>query len=66
LSNGASARSINLNFGDESETTIISPAEIKEITEKADAWYTIDGVRLNGQPTTKGLYIHNGHKVVIK
>ena len=30
------------------------------------AWYTLDGKRLNGVPTTKGLYINNGKKVVIK
>ena len=29
-----------------------------------DAWYTLDGRRLTGQPTAKGLYIHNGQKVV--
>ena len=29
------------------------------------AWYTINGQRID-QPTTKGLYIHNGRKVVIK
>ena len=29
------------------------------------AWYTINGVRVD-QPTKKGLYIHNGKKIVIK
>ena len=28
------------------------------------AWYTLDGMKLNGQPTKSGLYIHNGRKVV--
>ena len=27
-------------------------------------WYTIDGVKLNGEPTQKGIYIKNGKKVV--
>ena len=31
-----------------------------------DKWYAIDGRRLIGKPTKKGLYIKNGHKVVIK
>lgn len=31
-----------------------------------NAWYTIQGVRLAKQPTTVGVYIHNGKKVVIK
>ena len=29
-------------------------------------WYSLDGRRLNGKPTAKGLYIHNGKKVIIK
>ncbi|MBO4397720.1 MAG: hypothetical protein J5805_04200, partial [Bacteroidaceae bacterium] len=31
-----------------------------------DEWYTLDGVKLNEKPTMKGLYINNGHKVVIE
>ena len=30
------------------------------------AWYTINGMKLDKQPTTKGLYIHEGRKTVIK
>jgi hypothetical protein len=28
-------------------------------------WYTLDGVKLSGKPSTKGIYINNGRKVVI-
>ena len=31
-----------------------------------DGWYTIDGRKLQGKPTQKGVYIMNGRKVVIK
>jgi hypothetical protein len=31
-----------------------------------DAWYTLDGRKLNGKPNAKGLFIHDGKKVVIK
>ena len=31
-----------------------------------DAWYTLDGRQLSAQPTKKGLYIHRGHKVVVR
>ncbi len=31
-----------------------------------ETWYSIDGRRLSGKPTRKGLYIRNGQKVVIK
>jgi alpha-amylase len=29
-------------------------------------WHTLDGRRIEGQPTQKGVYIVNGRKVVIK
>ena len=32
----------------------------------SDVWYTINGVKLDGKPTAKGLYIVNGKKIVIK
>lgn len=31
-----------------------------------EGWYTLDGVRLDGKPSTKGIYINNGKKVAIK
>lgn len=32
----------------------------------ADQWYTIDGRKLSGQPTTKGIFIKNGKKYINK
>ncbi len=47
-----------------------TPVGIKAVTEvrspMSDAWYIIDGRRLSGKPTQKGLYIVNGRKVVVK
>ena len=37
-----------------------------EVTFDGDDWYTLDGRKLQQKPTTKGMYIHNGRKVVIK
>jgi hypothetical protein len=31
-----------------------------------DGWYTLNGVKLQGAPTEKGIYINNGKKIVIK
>ena len=31
-----------------------------------DAWYTLDGRRIEGQPSMKGVYINNGKKVIVK
>ena len=33
---------------------------------EAGAWYTLDGRRLSGKPTAKGVYVVNGRKVVVK
>ena len=45
---------------------VVSPATDADGDVRAPRWYTLDGVRLNGKPTKKGLYIHGGKKVVIK
>ena len=31
-----------------------------------DEWYSLDGTKLSGEPTKKGVYIHKGNKVAIK
>ena len=50
---------------DEGETTKIG--EVIEVNNVNDnAWYTLDGRKLNGQPTSKGLYIVNGKKMIVK
>lgn len=33
---------------------------------ESDVWYSIDGRRLSGKPTQKGVYIMNGKKTIIK
>ena len=35
-----------------------------QMTNDKGHWYTLDGRRLDSVPTAKGLYIHNGQKVV--
>ena len=68
LASGANARRFVLNFGDGDETTGIISIDNGQliIDNSMDAWYTLDGRRLTGKPTAKGLYINNGRKVVIK
>ena len=34
--------------------------------ETTGDWYTIQGMRLNGQPKQRGIYIHNGKTVVVR
>ena len=48
------------------ETTNLVSIDNGQLTIDNDVWYTLDGRKLQGKPTKKGLYIHNGRKVVIK
>ncbi len=66
VNDGAAARNFVLNFGDEGETTGIMSVEYSSEGQTDDSMYTLDGRKLSGKPTTKGLYIKNGRKVVIK
>ena len=54
--------------GANGETTAIGTLDTKtgEVTFDSEAWYTLDGVRLSGKPSSKGIYINNGKKIVIK
>ena len=64
LGSGSSAP-LRMVIDDEEETTgIASMAD--GIDNMSDVWYTLDGRKLNSKPTTKGLYIVNGKKVMIK
>ena len=60
-----SARSIVVDFGD-GETTEIGTINNNRETIANNQWYTLDGRKLTGKPTTKGVYIHNGRKEVVR
>ena len=63
IADGASIKAFNLNLGDGTETGIdLSPAQ----GEGAPAVYDLNGRRLSGKPTQRGIYIVNGRKVVVK
>ena len=47
-------------------TTAISSISADGIAVEAEGWYTLNGVKLQAAPTTKGIYIRNGKKVVVK
>ena len=58
------AREIVTYFDDEETTSIASMEDVR--CKMADAWYTLDGRKLSGKPTFKGIYIHQGLKEVVK
>ena len=65
--NQTNARSIiYINFDGEGETTGIRNLDNNATVQQEGAYYTLTGIRLNGKPSVKGIYILNGKKVMIK
>ena len=63
----ANVRAFVLDFGDGEKTGIRSlTPDASPKGEGRSGWYTINGVKLQGKPTMRGIYINNGRKVVIK
>ena len=52
-----------LDFNDDPQgiQTIVAPTN-----ELIDYWYTLDGRRLEQKPTARGIYLHQGRRVMIK
>ena len=63
--NGNSKARILVEEADGS-VTAISTINADGVAIAAEGWYTLNGVKLQGAPTEKGVYIQNGKKVVIK
>lgn len=68
-----SSRQFVLDFGDDSTTGVSEmrneEGEMRggnEEMRNGGEWYTIGGVKLDRQPTKKGVYIHHGRKEVVK
>lgn len=56
-----------LNFDDDATgIKSIYDSQIYDLRFGAGAWYDLSGRKLNGAPTTKGVYINNGKKLIIR
>ena len=63
---GSTAYARKMTFFDgESDVTGITTTNFTNYTN-SDAWYTLDGRKLDGKPAAKGIYVNNGRKIVIK
>ena len=51
-----------LRIGGRDDTGIVNVV----ISTTDDGWYTLQGIRLNGKPTDKGVYIHRGELIMVK
>ena len=56
------ANRLTMVFGHEETGISTATASMRQ----ADSWYSIDGRQLQTKPVTKGIYVNNGRKVVIK
>lgn len=59
----SAASSLEIDFEDETGIGALLNDKEEMINDK---WYTLDGRKLSEQPTAKGIYIHNGKKVMMK
>lgn len=62
-------RNFVLNFGDDDSATgiiAIGDSQLSTLNAQRSEWFTLDGRRLAAKPTAKGIYLHEGRKVVIK
>jgi len=65
LDDPAAVRSISMDFGD--GATSLREIRNEELEMRnADEWYSVDGRKLSGRPTAKGVYINNGKKTIVK
>ena len=62
---GVKTNFMRFNFEEDDTPTAIIILETDKV-ESDGAWYTVTGIRLSGTPKSKGLYIHNGKKIMIK
>lgn len=66
LDKASSAKSYNIILlGDTAVTNGLSHATVMAEAQNG-AYYTLQGVRLQGVPQSKGIYIHNGKKTIIR
>ena len=63
--NEALARGISVVFDDDSTTGIKAVNREERIVNSDDAWFDLQGRKIQ-EPTQRGLYIHNGKKIVVK
>ena len=65
INDSPSAREFSIVFEGATGIEELETGRIEEL-QSDGAWYSLDGRRLAGQPTTKGVYVKNGKKVILK
>ena len=65
-SSPAAPPTLTIGFGGGDVTSINMIEDENNDANGTDNWYTLDGRKLQSQPTKKGIYIRDGKKVIIK
>ena len=60
--NGASK--VSIVTGQNTATRIETISHVDSCNNSG--WYTLNGIRLNDKPTSAGIYIHGGRKVIVR
>ena len=59
-------KTYRLSFEDEEAMEVVDVKGKMEEVRGGDGWYTLQGIKLNAEPTVPGIYINNGTIVVVK
>ena len=64
----AGSRGLVLSFGDDAPTAVLdlNDGQPPMVQEEGNTWYSLDGRRLCGIPVSKGVYVSQGKKFVVK
>lgn len=68
LDKSSSAKAVFIMMPSDEENVSGEATRISKLEEEssADSYYTLDGLKVNGIPSAKGMYIKNGKKYVVK
>lgn len=56
----------DIDFNGGESTGVAALNDNGEMIHDNDGWYTLTGVKLDGKPTRRGIYLHNGRKEAVK
>ena len=60
------SKGFSVGAGSENPTMIENVQSEWNASQSREGWFALDGVHLTDKPTEKGIYIHNGRKVLVK
>ena len=63
------AREMHFFDGEENTTGVVEAeanSSLFTLHSSLSEWFTLDGRKLDGKPTAKGIYVHGGRKTVVK